>query len=385
MIFWIKTASLFLIRSKRASIILTLMDIMAVSSLVFLASLAMGVNDAMIRNSVGLFSGHISGFNIPGGIDKKVLSVKGVEQVLKRIPLTGFLHGKNNLEMITLFGVEPAEEKKTAALFKKIIKGEFTDQANNGAVISEAVSKRLDLTIDDTVNFSETPLSEKIDLKITGIYKTGIDKIDNDTAFCEIGLFNTQEHPWNAAIFLKEGIDNNLILQQYKKKGLDAIEFQAWQQAMPDLEQLIRLNYFSMSIVIIIVFIIVSLGITSAFIIFIFRNIREYGIMKVMGITSIETFLLLFFEVLIINIAASVTGLILGAFLVMIFHAAGIDLTGYTSHNPYFIVSGIIYPRLTVYSLLFPPLFSLVFSLPAAVWPAVMVIRQNAADILRGH
>ncbi|MCP4670451.1 MAG: FtsX-like permease family protein, partial [Desulfobacula sp.] len=118
--------------------------------------------------------------------------------------------------------------------------------------------------------------------------------------------------------------------------------------------------------------------------IFILKNIREYGIMKVMGVTSTQTIALLCWEVFLINIAASLSGVILGIFIVSVFQKTGIDLTAWTSHNQYFIVSGVIFPRLTVYSLFLPPVSALVFSLPAAIWPAVMISRKNAADILRG-
>jgi len=87
MYFWIKTATLFLVRSRSSTVVLTLMVISAVATLIFLSSLAIGINDAMIRNSVGLFSGHISGFNIPDDITKKQLLAEGVSGVLKRIPI----------------------------------------------------------------------------------------------------------------------------------------------------------------------------------------------------------------------------------------------------------------------------------------------------------
>jgi hypothetical protein len=62
----------------------------------------------------------------------------------------------------------------------------------------------------------------------------------------------------------------------------------------------------------------------------------------------------------------------------------GIDLTAFTSHNRYFAVSGIVIPRLTVYSLWAPPVVAFCFGLMASIWPAVLVVRSKTADILRG-
>jgi hypothetical protein len=58
-------------------------------------------------------------------------------------------------------------------------------------------------------------------------------------------------------------------------------------------------------------------------------------------------------------------------------------LTAFTSHNPYFVVSGVIYPRLTIYSVWVPPALAFLFSTIAAIWPIVMVIRRKAAEIIR--
>jgi ABC-type lipoprotein release transport system permease subunit len=84
---WFKTAYLFLFRSARSTVVLSLMVVTAVTSLIFLSSLAVGVNDAMIRNSVSLYSGHISGFALPSGLKTENLLVEGVASVLKRISI----------------------------------------------------------------------------------------------------------------------------------------------------------------------------------------------------------------------------------------------------------------------------------------------------------
>lgn len=365
------------------------MVISAVSCLIFLSSLAMGVNDAMIRNSVGLFSGHISGYNIPDNIKKEDLAVEGVTNVLKRLQISGFFYFKDKMEMVALIGVEPLQEQKTSAFWKKTVKGRFIKESTNEIFISEPISKRLGVVCSDVVGFSLKPGSKKKEFLVAGIYKTGISQLDSGISFCDINelnteAFNNKNSSWNAAIFLQDGTDMEMLLQQYRDKDLDYIAFKTWKQIMPDLEQLIALNYFSMSIVIVIVFIIVSLGITSAFSIFILKSIREYGIMKVMGMTPKETAFLLCLEVLLINIAASALGIVVGVITVFVFQKIGIDLSAYTSHNQYFIVSGVIFPRLTIYSLCLPPLSALLFSFPAAIWPAIMVSRQNAAQILRG-
>jgi ABC-type lipoprotein release transport system permease subunit len=63
--YWTRIAILFLVRSGRATAVLSVMVVTAVAALIFLSALAVGVEDAMLRNTVGLFSGHITGYNLP--------------------------------------------------------------------------------------------------------------------------------------------------------------------------------------------------------------------------------------------------------------------------------------------------------------------------------
>ena len=153
---------------------------------------------------------------------------------------------------------------------------------------------------------------------------------------------------------------------------------------MPDLRQLIDLEYISMGIVIILVFAVVAIGIACSFVIFIIKNMREYGIMKAMGVTSREISLLIVLKVALMNFMACGVGLIIGTVTVWIVaKSGGIDISAFTSHNRYFTVSGIIYPRLTVFSILAPPVTAFSFGLVAAIWPAVILVRKKAADIVR--
>jgi ABC-type lipoprotein release transport system permease subunit len=189
---------------------------------------------------------------------------------------------------------------------------------------------------------------------------------------------------WSAGIFLNDGANLETVMNEYHSK-YPSIKFMTWKELMPDLLQLIDLNYVSMNIVMFLVFGVVSIGIACAFAIFILKNMREYGIMKSMGVTPGETCYLIMIEIFLINIAASVAGVIIGLTAVYIVSGSGIDLTAFTSHNRYFAVSGVIYPRLTFYSLALPPLIALIFSLLSGIWPAMIVSQKKAVQILRGN
>jgi ABC-type lipoprotein release transport system permease subunit len=382
-LFWWKVAFLFLFRSLRTTGILSLMLLTAVAALIFLSALSVGVNDAMIRNSVSIYSGHITGFNIPDNIRKDTLAVPGVSAVLKRLIIPGNLVKDNKTHEITATEMDPREEFGITAIGRKIVAGTYVTEAKRQLLLGQSLANKLGVKPGDEVQFTPFAGAGSISLRVVGIYRTGIDQLDGEIVFCPLGSLPYSGVGWTAAIFLEEDVVPADIISAYRRLIPDKGQFKSWETLMPDLKQLIDLNYVSMSIVIFLVFGVVSLGIACAFVIVILKSIREYGILKAMGVTSRETMLLIVFEVILMNLFASTLGIILGIVLSLLVRETGIDLTAFTSHNRYFVVSGMIYPRLTLFAWGAPPALAFLFSLIAAIWPAVLVSHRRAAEILR--
>jgi ABC-type lipoprotein release transport system permease subunit len=380
--FILKLSFLHLLRSWRATVVLSFMVISAVASLVFLASLAIGTNDAMIRNSTGLFSGHIAGSDIPPESDTSLLTVPGVEHVLVRRQQRFLLWAGENVEPVLLMAVNPLQEKQSTALWKKTVSGRYLQPGEDGIYINQETSERLQVPVGGQVHLGNAPGDRLKTLTVVGVYKTGISLLDQGLAFCPVDVFPLPDGLITTAVFLQGGSPTGDILQQYRRL-IPSGKFQAWPEFMPDLKQLIDLNFVCMAIVMILVFALVSVGISCAFLIFTLKNLREHGIMKTMGIMPVDTVLLLVSQIGLLTLCAAALGIIAGMAAVLLFSQTGIDLTSLTSQNRYFAVSGIIYPRLTPANLLTPPLLAVVFGLAAALWPSLYIIRKSPADILR--
>lgn len=381
--FWIKTAFLFLFRSGRSTAVLSLMLLTAVATLIFLSALAVGISDAMIRNSVSLYSGHISGFALPQALKRENLFVEGVTNVLKRLSRYGILSNEGRIETVVLIGIDPLEELKSAAIWKKTLKGKYLKGRERAVFLSRPLAEKLDVEPGEDLRFSSGPGAASTRFTVSGIYQTGIDQLDRSIAFCPLAVIPAGAETWSAAIFLEEGADPESVISIYHRALSEEYDFKSWAELMPDLKQLVDLNYISMGFVTVLVFGVVSLGIACAFVIFILKNLREYGIMKAMGATPGEMALLIVAEVILMNLAACFIGVLVGVLAVFVVGKTGIDLTAFTSHNRYFTVSAVIFPRLTFYSLGLPPALAFLGSLAAAIWPAVLVARRKAADVLR--
>jgi ABC-type lipoprotein release transport system permease subunit len=290
--FFTKTAFLFLLRSGRST---------AVLSLMILSALAVGINDAMVRNSVSLYSGHISGFGLPPELKPESLLVEGVDGVLKHVALPGMFSHEERFETAALIGVDPDDELKHTALWKKATRGTYLKKGERTVLLSESLANRLNVQPGDRLGFRTGPEEALTWFTVAGLYSTGIDQLDLRTVCCSLDMMPAQGETWSAAIFLKEGVDPEAVIASYRRTLASPYPFKSWAEQMPDLRQLIELNYLSMSLVTVLVFGVVSLGIACGFVIFILKNFREYGIMKAMGTTPGELAYLIFTQVVLMN------------------------------------------------------------------------------------
>jgi ABC-type lipoprotein release transport system permease subunit len=333
---------------------------------------------------VSLYSGHVSGFDLAVDLEPTDLERKGVAAVVKRVESQGLLQQNNRFERITLVTSDPADEIRSTALWRKIVAGSYPQAGKAEILLSRYLAERLQVRPGDQLHFRQNLDSPPATLLVAGVYHTGVEKLDRSLVFCPLQIIAGAPAGWSAAIFLHDGVDPEDIVAQYHRLLGKSANFKTWRELMPDLRQLIDLNYVSMSIVIFIVFGLVAIGVSSAFVIFILKNLREYGIVKAMGVTPVEISFLIATEVCMMNFVASCGGVVLGVAVTCLVSSTGIDLTAFTSHNRYFAVSGIVIPRLTVYSLWAPPMIAFCFGLAASIWPAVLVVRSKTADILRG-
>ena len=360
------------------------MVLLSVATLIFLSSMAVGVNDAMVRNSVSLYSGHVSGFDLAMDLQPSSLMRKGVIAVVKRVESQGLLQQSERFERITLVASDPSAEISSTALWRKIVAGSYPQTGKAEILVSQYLAERLLLKPGGQVHFRQNLDSPSATLVVAGVYRTGVEKLDRSLVFIPQEIIPGASARWTAAIFLRDGVEPRDIVMQYSGHFGEPANFRTWQELMPDLSQLIDLNYVSMSIVIFIVFGLVALGVSSAFVIFILKNLREYGIVKAMGVTPLEISFLIATEVGMMVFVAACGGVALGIVVTYLVGIWGIDLTAFTSHNRYFAVSGLVIPRLTGYSLWAPPIIAFCFGLAASIWPAILVVRSKTADILRG-
>jgi ABC-type lipoprotein release transport system permease subunit len=185
------------------------------------------------------------------------------------------------------------------------------------------------------------------------------------------------------AIFLDIKKDYNRIKVHLKTLIPENLRLQTWKELMPDLLQLIEMNETAMRILILFVFILVGFGISNSFVLTIVERFREFGILKAVGVTPKELVGLVFLESFMVCLAATFIGLFLGWILTVIVALWGIDFSSLTSHNRYFVITGLVRPRATLESIYWPGFLSILASVVSAYLPTRIAAKKTTSETLR--
>ncbi len=377
---WVKTAVAFLIGNLRTTFILCFLSSFAIGTLVFISSLANGISDIMITNSTGMYLGQISGNNIPKGLRPQALKRPFTTAVLQRFTIEATVTKPPHARPLDIVVVDPDQEKAHSFFHKKVIAGRFLKHGRKEILINFETAERIGAAPGDAVLVRAG--DQQYRLTVAGIFQTGITSLDGALAFCPAFEGLILPDTWQAAIFVKGGTDLSSAISDLSQPGLKAGALKPWTQLMPDLTQLLELNDICVTILVLIVLGVVSLGCAGSFAIFVVSRIKEYGVLSAMGVTGLETALLIGLQMVLINAIASAIGVLAGMLAVWGFGRTGIDLSVWTSHNRYFAATAVIFPRLSWGSAAIPSVVSLGFGFAASVWPVWLVVKEKTCDII---
>jgi ABC-type lipoprotein release transport system permease subunit len=378
-------------RHRRKSLATGGFILVGTAILVVLVGITVGINDAMVTNSIRLHTGQIF-IEVPGengGAMKalaEALADDGLTDVVLRRERFGvLLKSPQGAAPATLYQVAPEQEATTTAIAGRITAGRYPGKGLAQILLGQDLAEALGADLGTDLDLWSAAGQRLGRLKVSGIYATGITHFDRNVAYLPTG--GIADLPVGAVTEFSLFYDGGSTYgaQQYRLEKLlpDGAKLANWQNLMPDLVQLIEMNGVSMGIILVLVYGLVGFGISNTFVLTIVERYREFGILKAMGLRPGELEVLVFLESFLVCLVATGLGLSCGWLLTELLGVTGIDLTRWTSHNRYFLVTGVVHARTTLAGLVWPAGIALAVSLLAAYLPTRICRRRSTADLLR--
>lgn len=387
---WPYMALRFVLRHRRKTLATGSFIVLGTAVLVFLQALTAGINDTMVLNTTRLHYGNAFA-EVPAGTGglkdaaAALETIKGVHRALvrRRLPVLA-VHGGAAAPAV-FYVVDPGREADVTAIARRITAGRYPSAEKREGLIGQGLARQLAVRPGQNVSLMDGAGHSVGVFTVSGIFETGIDYFDNTIGYLPVQAVGGDVLSGCAAevavFYTAAGADPPL--DEMQRDLPEKAILKTWEQLMPDLVQLIRLNRTSMRIIMVFVFILVGFGISNSFVLTIVERFREFGILKAMGVTSRELVGMIFCESLIVCLAAGLTGLMTGYVLTQLTAVSGIDFSGFTSHNRYFVVSGRVFPRVTASGLYWPALLVVGVSFMSSFLPARIAAKKTAAETLR--
>jgi len=361
-----------------------------------------GLHREMVTSTVGLDAGslqvHARGYRSNLTVLRPLLSPHQVETALQdagcrafapRLKASGLLMAGRQSSSILLSGVDPAREPEVTFIASRVTSGTYPSPGT-GVLIGQTLAGALKVGVGDELslmaqNAFGRPVVRRF--PVTGIYHTQLDSFDRTHVY--LSLADLQDFldaegmvTEIAARFpLGQSAEKAAVLRQVLAGGDYAVS--TWRQIAPDVVQLVELNDATMTLLIVIVFAIVALGIINTMSMVVYERFRELGILAAIGTPPERLVAMIVLESGCLGAAAAIVGTLLGAAACSWLATHGVDLTAFTSHNQYFATSHVLKAHLLVRDLVAANLITVGTSLVGGLYPAWKASRLEPVRAVR--
>lgn len=375
--------------------------------LVFMISLQFGMYGLMIDNTLQAFTGHLQ-IQAPGYIDDKKMRqtvsdiVPLTETLRAEFPeqniaarATGFalISSEDRSYGIAVFGVEPAYEPGVSTLPGLVTDGRFL-VGNDAAeiVIGAALARNLRVELGDELTLLGSGRDGSFAaavVNVVGIFDSGIADFDRSITEIPLGFFQD--------VFYMDGSGHHVVINAGSIDGIEVLQARVeaalpagadlvvhdWDALQPGLQQAIKADMSSAFFMYGILVILVAFSVLNTQLMSVLERTHEFGIVMSLGLTPGRLGRLVLLETSIMGVLGLVLGAVLGGLFTYWFSVNGFAYPGMDEMAAKFNLPARFYPQVSTLSLLTGPLVVFVFTVLAALYPALKLRQLHPVEAMR--
>ncbi len=264
-----------------------------------------------------------------------------------------------------------------------------------GVFIGAGLAKVLEVGVDDELYLTAQTadgLSESVFARVRGIFETGTQGYDRYRVYLHLAdlqrLVHLDGRSHEIALSLAEPDEAGAVAARLTStlgaSERDAV-VRSWRQIRPDIAQMLELNSVSTGLMVLIIFIVATLGVVNTMLMAVFERTRELGVLKAIGMSGGKILRLIITETLLLVLAASAAGTLIGLAMDLYMVRYGVDLSFLTGGISFggIGVKPILYGEITAAGLLQPTLILATTSFVASFYPALRAARMQPAVGMR--
>ena len=375
--------------------------------LVFLISLQFGMYGLMVDNGLKAFTGHMQ-IQAPGFLDEEKMrqTVPGIlelsntlrreldtERVAARAQAFALASSEDRSYGILVLGVEPGHEPIVSSVPGLVSRGRFLEADDSASIVIGALlARNLRASVGDELTLlgsgPDGSFAAAV-VNVVGIFDTGIADLDRSIAEMPIEYFQDvfyMRDTGHRIVINAPIIDAAPELQGRVEAELgdrDDVVVLDWDTLEPGLRQAIQADLSSSFFMYGLLAILVAFSVLNTQLMSVLERTREFGIVMALGLKPGRLSRLVLIETAMMGVLGIILGSIAGAAVTYWFSVNGFVYPGMEDMAAQFNLPARMYPQVSLVSVLIGPLVVFVFTMLAAVYPAIRLHWLKPVEAMR--
>jgi len=375
--------------------------------LVFMISLQFGMYGLMIDNTLQAFTGHLQ-IQAPGYIDDQKMrqTVDDVvplatklrdhfdsERIAARATAFALVSSEERSYGTAVIGVEPAFERNVSTLPELVSQGRYLgEQGAAEIVIGAALARNLRVALGDELTLIGSGRDGSFAaavVNVVGVFESGLADFDRSITEIPLGFFQD--------VFYMDGSGHHIVINLPLIDDVPVVQEQVeallaggqnlvvhdWDALQPGLQQAIKADMSSAFFMYGILVILVAFSVLNTQLMSVLERTHEFGIVMSLGLTPGRLGRLVLLETAILGLLGLLFGALLGALVTYWFSVYGFSYPGMEEMTAKFHLPSRFYPQISIPSLLLGPAVVFMFTILAAVYPALRLRKLHPVEAMR--
>jgi ABC-type lipoprotein release transport system permease subunit len=390
-------------RNHRRTIIMVAAVSIGVWAMIFMTALMRGMVNDMVRDGIRSLPGQIqvhhpdfrddpSVNNLLAPTDAEIygaFSTTEIDSWASRVKVPAVISSERESRGVTLFGVDPGQEKSINAIGNEIVEGRGLESIDDsGVVIGRKLAEKLETKVGKRiVLMSQDPENEIADrgYRVVGLFKAQLASYEETLVFAGKStvqkMLRIDDHVSEVAVMGDDYRNVDTLYTEVEALFGENAEVLPWQELDSYLGSMLKVMDGFVLVWMIVIFLALSFGLVNTLVMAVFERVREIGLMLALGMRPSS----ILGQVIVESIMLLVLGLVIGNTLAFASIAPlrdGIDISIVAEGMEMFGAASILYPELELKDVVTANIVVLTLGFLASLSPAWRASRYDPIEAI---
>ncbi len=392
-------------RNPRRTAVIGLAVVIAVWSMIFLTALMYGMVEGMIRNSIITMTGdiqiHQKGYHDDPVIEHSINDPAPVEAKVQkllppggnwapRIRVNAIISNARHSGGVTLVGIDPPKEAKVSFIGDAVKQGDYLKAGDEyGILVGRALLEKFGAKVGHKVVLMSQDTTKNIAsraFRIAGVFTAEMESTEKQYVYVTLPaaqkMLKMDQGISEVAIMLAERDQGDPLAATLRQDLPKDLEVMTWKQLQPITEAYLAMFNGFIWLWYLVVFIAMGFGIVNTLLMAVMERIREFGLLKALGLRPRRIIAEVVTESLFLMILGMLVGNILGLACTWAVSDTGIDLSALAAGAEFWGMERMLYPVLRLSDVLLANFIVLILGILVSLYPAVKAARFTPVEAL---